>query len=310
LPWREDEPRFFPAAPPRPVQGGIRADSRRGAFARSWWARRWIAALEGLQLGGRLARGRAYARRGQVIEIAVSPGEVSARVQGSRKEPYAIALRMPVFSSAEARRLLGVLRREARFAARLLAGEMPHDVEQAFSAASLSLFPRHSRELTSECSCPDWSNPCKHIAAVYYLLGEEFDRDTFLLLRLRGLEREDLLRQLGGAPSARPLRDDKGASGTAPERRRPPAERARRRPKLERLPADPDTFWGAGELPALPAAEAVAPVMHAAAVRRLGGFPFWRGRQRLVDALEPVYARASARALELLAGTRPAPGRR
>jgi hypothetical protein len=86
-----------------------------------------------------------------------------------------------------------------RFAAGL--GEMPQDIEQAFAKAGLSLFPARHNDLKTECSCPDWSNPCKHIAAVYYLLGEEFDRDPFLIFQLRGMSREEFLGILGESAS-------------------------------------------------------------------------------------------------------------
>src|SRR5205809_401054 len=71
------------------------------------------------------------------------------------------------------------------------AGEMPQDIERAFTGAGLSLFPESGREIATACSCPDWSNPCKHVAAVYYLLGEAFDRDPFLIFRLRGMDRDE-----------------------------------------------------------------------------------------------------------------------
>jgi hypothetical protein len=123
---------------------------------------------------------------------------------------------------------------EARFAASLLAGRMPDDVEEAFAAAGLSLFPKRRESLRTSCTCPDWSNPCKHIAAVYYLLGEEFDRDPFLIFRLRGLDRDELVALLDRAMVM------------APRQRSEPAARAE---KPEPLPARPGAFWQGGELP-------------------------------------------------------------
>src|SRR6185295_1743458 len=91
----------FPrSGPPRRVKGGIRARSKRGAFGQSWWARRWLAVLAALQLGGRLARGRAYARRGQVMDLSIEEGLVRARVQGSRKEPYTVSIRVTPLARA------------------------------------------------------------------------------------------------------------------------------------------------------------------------------------------------------------------
>ena len=279
----------FPPGRPLDVKGGIRARSRRGAFGRSWWARRWIAVLEGFELGGRLSRARAYARRGQVVSISIDKGRVEAVVQGSRPDPYAVTIETKTLPAAEWTRLAATLTREARFAAKLLAGEMPPDVEDAFRLAGLSLFPAQKEDLRTACSCPDWSNPCKHIAAVYYLLGEEFDRDPFLIFRLRGLDRDELIRLLGRAAATTPSSTEGGRE----VRRKPPAP----------LSADPSAFWQGGELPEDLLGEVEAPPVAAALLGRLGPFPFWRGRQPFVEALEPVYHAASARGLEVFLGS-------
>ena len=288
--------RFPRSGPPRKVKGGIRARSRRGAFAKSWWARRWLAVLEALQLGGRLARGRAYARAGQVMDLSIESGLVTARVQGSREEPYDVVMRVTPLSSDEWRRVAAVLGREVAFVARLLAGEMPTDIERAFEKARLSLFPTRIRQLATSCSCPDVSNPCKHVAAVHYLLGEEFDRDPFLIFRLRGMTREELLRTL--------------------EEQDDPAHSDRERDTtVDGSNASPDSdqrnasFWRAGALPE-DAFPQPADGQHAGALLlRLGPFPFWRGPEPLPEALVPVYERAAAAALEVLADLTRAGGR-
>ena len=277
----------FPPARPRDVKGGIRARSRRGAFGQSWWARRWIAVLEGLDLGGRLPRARNYARRGQVVAIALDKGRVEAIVQGSRPDPYTVTIEVQTLSGADWTRLVEELAGEARFAASLLAGQMPPDVEQAFAAAGLSLFPARREDLRTACTCPDWSNPCKHIAAVYYLLGEEFDRDPFLIFRLRGLDRDELVTLLDRAAVTAP------AGPAAPD-----AEEAAPQP----LPARPGAFWQGSELPDDFLGEVEPPPANAALLARLGPFPFWRGRQPLGEALAPVYAGAAARGLDVLLG--------
>jgi uncharacterized Zn finger protein len=278
----------FPPSKPRDVKGGIRARSRRGAFGRSWWARRWIAVLEGLELGGRLQRARSYARRGQVVSILIEKGRVDAIVQGSRPDPYTVTIETRTLPAAEWKRLAAAFTREARFAAKLLAGEMPPDVEEAFRLAGVSLFPAEKADLTTACSCPDWSNPCKHIAAVYYLLGEEFDRDPFLIFRLRGLGRDELVELLGAAAVAMPPA---------------PAETSRRaRRPADPLPSEATAFWQGGELPEGFLGEVEAPPVTAALLARLGSFPFWRGRQPLTEALAAVYHAASARGLAVFLG--------
>jgi uncharacterized Zn finger protein len=108
---------------------------------------------------------------------------------------------------------------QAIFAAKLLAGEMPQNIEEAFAAARVALFPQSTHDITTECSCPDWANPCKHIAAVYYLLGERFDDDPFLMFLLRGRTREQIvvaLRSRRTAAADDPLGAEIAAMGLVP----------------------------------------------------------------------------------------------
>ncbi len=290
--WRELP--YFKPSRPLAATGGIKVQSKQGGFGKSWWARRWIAVLEGFHLGARLTRGRSYARRGQVLDIQVERGVITARVQGSRRHPYAVEIKIKALSKAEQARLGKALAGQALFTAKLLAGEMPRDIEQVFAAAGLSLFPRHLGDLVTGCSCPDWSNPCKHIAAVYYLVGEEFDRDPFLIFKLRGVARDKLTSLLG-----------KGASTRSTEPRdigRPTA----RKPTFAHEPIDSSaaTFWKGSALPPGWLGEVRVPPMQAPMLRRLGSFPFWRGNARVADTLMPVYATACERAEEVFMGVR------
>lgn len=188
---------FPPRSKPLPADG-IRAKSRRGAIGDRWWSQRFIGILESFELGGRLARGRNYARRGQVVELVVEPGTVRARVQGSRPTPYVVSIRLKALPEKDWARVEAALVSRAVFLAKLLAGEMPTDIEEAFADCRLSLFPQRRQDLKTSCSCPDWSNPCKHIAATYYLLAEAFDDDPFLIMAWRGRSRDELLARLLG----------------------------------------------------------------------------------------------------------------
>ena len=175
---------------------GIKAKSKRGVFAKNWWATRWIKALERLMDAGRLRRGRTYARKGQVLSIDETKSGVKAKVQGSTRRPYAVTIEIDKLSDAQWEQVIDTLVDQAIFTAQLLAGEMPQEIEEAFDAAGVSLFPEKRNELMTECSCPDWANPCKHVAAVHYILGEQFDEDPFLLFRLRGRTQEQILAAL------------------------------------------------------------------------------------------------------------------
>ncbi len=271
---------YFPPSRPRQAKGGIRAQSKRGAFGESWWAKRWIAVLDGFHIGARLQRGRRYARGGQVLSIGIEKGKISAQVQGSRPMPYAIEIRVKPLKKQEWAKVAVAVSSQAVFATKLLAGEMPREMDEAFRDAGVSLFPAQYDDLSTDCSCPDWSNPCKHIAAVYYLLGEEFDRDPFLIFKMRGMHREEFLALMGES------RTDAAVETPAPEP----------------LSAAPARFWAAGAMPEDLAGGAPVALAVAALPQRLGKFPFWRGAQGFHDFLDAVYAQASARGAEILEG--------
>jgi len=218
---------------PRDVEGGIKARSKRGVIGKSWWAQRWTAALRRIMDSGRLSRGRSYARRGQVMNIDEDGGAISARVQGSRRRPYQVHIEVTPLSDGAWEQVLDVLADQALFTAQLLAGEMPGDIEEAFEAVGTSLFPTSGRQLSTDCSCPDWANPCKHVAAVYFLLGEAFDDDPFMLFRLRGRTQEQILAGLRGRRAE--MEEDDGT----PSLTMLPVEETDPSP----LPEDPATFW-------------------------------------------------------------------
>jgi len=187
---------YFKPSKPKEARDGIKAHSQRGAFAKNWWAQRWIAALERLVDSGRLSRGRSYARKGQVLSIEESKDGIAAKVQGSQRTPYKIRIRIAPLSASQWEQVIDALAEQAIFSAQLLAGEMPQEIESAFEAAKVSLFPSRRDDLKTDCSCPDYSNPCKHIAATHYILGERFDEDPFLIFRLRGRSQEQVLAAL------------------------------------------------------------------------------------------------------------------
>lgn len=190
---------YPPPSRPLAVDGGLKARSTRGAIGQTWWSERFVSVLEHIGLGSRLERGRNYARKGQVISLDVDAGLVSALVQGSRSRPYRVRIGIRAFGKAEWAKLEAGLAGSAWYAAMLLAGEMPDDIEDVFAALGLSLFPSAAEELSMDCSCPDYQVPCKHIAAVFYLLAEAFDEDPFTILAWRGRDREDLLAHLQAA---------------------------------------------------------------------------------------------------------------
>jgi uncharacterized Zn finger protein len=280
--------RFTKASRP---EGGIKAQSKRGKMAQTWWAARWIAVLESFDIGARLGRGKSYARKGQVIDIDVEKGKVKSTVQGSRREPYKVNIEVNELSKADWRRLAKVLAGKAIFAAKLLAGQMPEEIESAFKEADLSLFPTKGSDLKTSCSCPDWSNPCKHIAAVYYLLGEEFDRDPFLIFRLRGITRDEIMDYL----------DEEIAGGKRPKAKsNVVALNTTEDAVVDAVESDHRGFWRMGELPSDLLGELRPPEANAVLARRLGPFPFWRGDSDFWQTIERTYRLGSANSIKFV----------
>jgi uncharacterized Zn finger protein len=258
-----------------------------------------------------------------VLTINIHRGRVFAKVQGSRARAYEVEINVAMIEEEEWERLARLLSEQAIFAAKLLAGEMPENIEEVFGAADLSLFPEADADLHTDCSCPDWSNPCKHIAAVYYLLGEEFDRDPFLIFRLRGIDRSEIIEAIGGPAALR------GAPVPAPEPPPEPefdeadfvadrddeataaAKEAEAAALLERppepLPLDAHAFW-AGEhgaadpRPDEEGADLRIPSVPGALARRLGGYAFWRGNDDCAAVIDRVYQNASIGGIDVYLG--------
>jgi len=266
--------RFTPAKPIR-VEGGLTTRSRRGAIGETWWSQRFLASVESAMVGGRSTRGRSYARQGQVIDLTVGAGLIEARVQGSRRTPYKVMIAMPMADDDEWDRVVGALAGQAGYAARLLAGELPHEVEDVFTDVGVSLLPSRSSRISTDCTCPDWANPCKHVAAVCYLVAEAFDRDPFILLAWRGRDREAILDR---------LRQLRGGGVVAPDTAPPPVDTAP--PLAECLLG----FWKAGPELAGVHIRPEASEMPGAVLRHLPrGVLEVRGRD-VAELLEPAYS--------------------
>jgi hypothetical protein len=190
-PWRT-----YPASKPRPIDGGIASRKQRGAMADTWWSKRLVDLLDSYGLGARMQRGRRYARQGQLVSFDMQPGLVVAQVQGSRSTPYLVSVQFPALDDQQWERVQDEIDARLQFAARLLAGEVPADLEDVFARAGVPLLPRRWNDLRASCSCPDWEIPCKHVAAVLYVVADRLDDDPWMLLLWRGRTREQVLAHL------------------------------------------------------------------------------------------------------------------
>jgi uncharacterized Zn finger protein len=289
-----DDWRFYPKTSPKKVEGGIKAKSKKGAIGETWWSQKWVKALESFGWENRLQRGKSYARRGQVIDFRLYGGRVDAEVQGSRPRPYDVLIKVQPFTDKEWDNIIGRLAGKAVFAARLLAGEMPENIEEVFEESGKSLFPKSSRELTTDCSCPDHANPCKHIAAVYYILAEEFDRDPFMIFKFRGMSKENLLDELkkkrAGVEAGK-------ADGTIVEGIQ--ESRAKEHSYFDELEG-PD-FWTGLEAGPM-SFRMTPPEVRGSLMKRLGKPQFWDSGQDFVEIMIKYYDEITDRAMDVAYG--------
>ena len=277
---------YYERSEPKAVKNGLKAKSKRGTIGETWWSRRWVAVLESFNLGARLTRGRSYARKGQVMSISVTAGSVRAKVQGTYPQPYDVTIELKPLDGADWEKAVRAMAAKAVFSARLLCGEMPQNIEEAFSHSGVSLFPQKKSDLKTDCSCPDWSNPCKHIAAVYYLLAEEFDRDPFLIFKLRGKERDELMQELRAmrCEGSQAESEDLAAVSRDPEDIRPLQECL-------------DCFWESGTALQSLEIRPRRPEVEYAILKQLGDSPFSVGKSNLRLLLQEIYSLAGENAL-------------
>ncbi|MEV6490393.1 SWIM zinc finger family protein [Actinoplanes sp. NPDC051633] len=247
----DPEGRFFEGGQPIKVDGGLAVRAQRGKIGEQWWSRRFVDILEEICPPGRLARGRTYARKGQVIDFTLTPGRVSGRVQGSRPDPYVVTLTIAAYDETQWTSVLSALGGQALYRAALLAGTMPHEIVDVFDELALPLFPS---TVEMVCSCPDWSVPCKHASAVLYVLAEAFDDDPFLVLAWRGRSRDELLDALRATPDPAEAIDPLAVPDTALEDRladfySPAISLSRLRERPSRVTAPPELLLRALDAP-------------------------------------------------------------
>ena len=206
---------------------------------RQWWVQRWLELLDSYRFKKRLERARIYAREGNVLSIDFSDSQVLAKVQGSEAEPYKVSLSLPLFTDEDWGYAIETMSQKAIFSAQLLAGEMPEDIEKVFIANGLNLFPYTLADINAHCTCPDQANPCKHIGAVYYQLGDRFSEDPFVLFQLRGRTKEEILNCL------RQIRSQQEKENLAPafssEKNKYPQKDTEK--KEEKATLNLDGFW-------------------------------------------------------------------
>ncbi|MFN8633484.1 MAG: SWIM zinc finger family protein [Chloroflexota bacterium] len=294
-------------------------------YGRTWWGERFLQALERFTDPRRLGRGRAYAGNGRVTEHVLKDGVVRAKVRGSinpyfgvYKEPlYDTTIKIKQIPRAGWEQVIRRIASRADLIAKLLQQEMPDRIEEVFAAEDVHLLPGSRSDFTTQCSCPDWENPCKHIAGVYFLLARDLDRDPFVLFELRGLSREALHEELVKSPMGEILAselksEDVPVQPVASYHTRPTRSKVNAQPGNGKAGAAKDgnaaadhpelnhrEFWaGARRLP--PLAPAPPTRVPALVVKRQGDYPpFWHKDSSFVETMEELYERVRAKSPQM-----------
>lgn len=271
--------------------------------SKTWWGQEFLGALEELMDPGRLARGRSYSYGYRLVRFKLSLSRVTAKMQGNIS-PYFGVYTTPYYDveinfkrvpPKQWDRILAELGSNADWVTHLILGEVPPTIERAFRGANVGLLPDDRGEIQSSCSCPDWANPCKHVAGAYYRVASMLDRDPLVLFELRGMKRKTLLDAVAKSEFGAALR---GGSDLD----EPDLEGALKAPRLARvesgestMPApDSRAFWRGRPLPAESAADRQVPPVSALLLRREGDYPeFWHRHNSFIDAMADIYERVS-----------------
>ena len=229
-------------------------------FGKTWWGSEWLKSLTHIDYANRIPRGSAYARKGAVRSIIVSGNVITAKVSGSRPTPYKVTIRVPLFKKEQTDLLMKKLLEQPALISKLLNRELDPEVFQVAKRIGLNLFPQRWDDLDMNCSCPDWAVPCKHLAAVIYMMSREIDNDPFLVFSMHGVDLLDELKkrhveiekeQVMDVPDIRTMLVPARVDGKAGE---PPAlpDMAGEPPALPGMAGEPPALQNAGEPPALP----------------------------------------------------------
>ena len=275
-------------------------------FSRTWWGKKFISAIESFTDQGRLSRGRSYARGSKILDFALSKGEIVATVRGSvnpyfgvYKEPrYKTKVEIKAITKKDWTKIIQSMATNASFVSKLLLNEVPENIESSFREVNQNLLPTESDFQTS-CSCPDYANPCKHIAGVCYRLASELDEDPFLIFELRGLSREQLHQELAKTPLGKAL-----VAGLLAEELEPvPISAYYAKPEIKKTPAETSLkdFWQGKPLTPPTTDEQRETNISAILVKKAGDFPqFWNRDSSFIATMEELYQRVKTKNKDVL----------
>ena len=169
------------------------------SFGKTWWGSEWLKALTHIDYANRIPRGARYARQGAVRSIEVKRNVIYAKVSGSRPTPYKVTIEVPAFPEKSVGQLMDKLFQHPALISKLLNRELDPEILSFCKQLNLQVFPQRWDDLEMKCSCPDWAVPCKHLAAVIYMMSREIDNDPFLVFSMHGVDLlEELKKRNGG----------------------------------------------------------------------------------------------------------------
>ncbi|MDE0045754.1 MAG: SWIM zinc finger family protein [bacterium] len=275
------------------------------ARSKTWWGTEFLEALEQIMDRGRLSRGRSYAGPHRLLAFDIRGGRITATVRGNTnpyfgitKEPrYRVSVQLEKVSKPAWKKVLSRLGHNANWITHLILGEVPPTIETAFEGSNVMLLPRTRKEIVSSCSCPDWANPCKHVAGVYFHVAALLDHDPFLLFELRGMARKTLMSAVSKSEFGAALGGDHAA-------REPDIREALEESRFpvidetveEAAPADMRDFWLGKTLTADALSSRPMPPVSVLPMRRAGDYPeFWHQDGSFLDVMSDVYTRIAKR---------------
>jgi uncharacterized Zn finger protein len=275
--------------------------------SKTWWGKTFVAALEGFMEPGRLSRGRSYSGPNRLKTFELKKGKAIATVRGNvnpyfgvYKEPtYNTTITFQPISAADWKKVIATIGSQANFISKLLLNEIPENIEDCFKPLKLSLLPKGRKDCDSSCSCPDWGDPCKHVAGVYYRIAQEVEKDPFILFELRGISREELQAELSKSSLGQALSDELDRQNELP----PPASSRFTQPMVQPLPKQVSlkAFWQ-GEKPLsdvdVPVTQTSVP---AVLIKKQGDYPaFWHRDSSFIAMMAEFYTRVKAKNQDFL----------
>ena len=277
-----------------------------GEFSRTWWGQKFITALESFTDSARLGRGRSYARGGKILDFAVNKGKIEATVRGSVNpyfgvytEPrYHTVVEIKAISKKDWTKIIQGMAKNASFVSKLLLNEVPENIESSFREVNRNLLPRSESDFQTSCSCPDYSNPCKHIAGLCYRFASELDEDPFLIFELRGLTKEQLYQELAKTPLGKALITGLKTQELAPE----PITSYYTRPQIKQLNTATSLkeFWQEKTITPPQTDEPIESNISGILVKKAGDFPkFWHRDTSFIATMEELYQRVKTKNRDL-----------